>query len=160
MTQAFSYHRSVAPLIWAFVGIALVELVVTHVLVALWKPWIAAVFTLLSASGVIWFIGVIRSFKRLPVLIEDDRLIMRVGTLKRVDLARDRIGGLKEQWRAETLRHDQVLKLSLLAYPNVVIELSEPIAGRRGSVRAIGHRLDDPAGFAVALARWRAMESR
>jgi hypothetical protein len=158
VTQAFSYHRAVAPMMWAFVGIALVELVVTHLLVALWKPWVAVLLTLISASGVIWLVGVIRSFKRL--LIEGDRLILRVGTLKRVDLAREQVGGLREQWSAETFKQGGALKLSLLAYPNVMVELTEPIAGWRGQVHTIGHRLDDPTGFGVALGRWRARESQ
>ena len=35
VTQQFAYHRAVAPMMWVFFGIASVELVVTHLLLAL-----------------------------------------------------------------------------------------------------------------------------
>ena len=98
MTQAFAYHRAVAPMVWAFFGIASVELVVTHVLVALWRPGVAMALSLVSLTGIVWLVATVRSFKRLPVLIEDDRLVMRVGTLKRVDVARGDVLGSRADW--------------------------------------------------------------
>ena len=49
-----------------------------------------------------------------------------------------------------------MLNLSLLAYPNVLVVLAEPVAGRRGRpIRAIAHRLDDPSAFVEAVNRFR-----
>ena len=154
MTQAFAYHRAVAPTVWAFVGIACVELAVTHFLVALWRPWVAAALSVVSLSGVGWLVALVRSFRRLPVLIEDERLVMRVGTLKRVDLSREQVRGLRANWDAQTFRGGEAVKLSLLAWPNVLVDLAEPVAGRRGPVRGVAHRLDDPARFTAALNAW------
>ncbi len=36
--MTFAYHRAVTPMLWAFVAIAGIELIVDHLLVALWKP--------------------------------------------------------------------------------------------------------------------------
>lgn len=154
MTRAFAYDRAVAPMMWVFLGIAWVELVVTHLLVALWHPWVAIVLSLVSLTGVIWLVRLLRSLRRLPVLIEDERLVMRVGTLKRVDLSRAQIAGLRQRWDAQAFKRGETLKLSLLAWPNVVIDLDEPVTGWRRPVRAVAHRLDDPAAFAAALSDW------
>ena len=156
MTQAFSYHRAVAPMVWAFLGIAMIELVVTHLLVALWRPWVAIGLSTLSLTGVIWLIRQLRAMPRLPVLIEDDRLVMRIGTLKRLDIPRAHVAGLRRHWDAQVFRGGEAVKLSLLAWPNVVIDLTQPVAGWRGPVRAVAHRLDEPAAFTAALELWRA----
>lgn len=159
MTQAFAYRRAVAPMLWAFVGIASIELVVTHLLIALWWPRVALVLSALSLLGIVWLIGVLHSFHRLPVLIEADRLVMQVGTLRRVDVPRTQVRGLHQTWDAATFKGRGALKLSLLAYPNVVVDIAPPLAGRRAPLHAVGHRLDDPAGFTRALTAWLAAPS-
>lgn len=156
--EAFSYHRAVAPLMWVFVGLASIELVVVHLLVAMWRPRVALALSALSLLSMLWLVSVIRSFKRLPVVIEQDRLVVRVGTLKRIDVPRGRVTGLRETWNAADLKARGVLKLSLIAYPNVVIDIDPPV-GRRGLIRAVSHRLDDPASFAQALSAWLAPSS-
>lgn len=152
--MSFTYHRAVTPMLWAFVGIAGIELIVDHLLVAMWKPKVALSLSALTIPSVIWLIGVIRSCRRLPVLIEEDRLVLRVGTLKRVDVPRGQVVGLRETWDGSVFKARDALKLSLLAYPNVVVAIDPPVVGRRGPIRLIGHRLDDPAAFAAALTPW------
>jgi hypothetical protein len=51
------------------------------------------------------------------------------------------------------------MNLALIAYPNVVVDLVDPLPGRRG-IRAIAHRLDDPHGFADALRALRGRHDR
>lgn len=141
-------------MMWAFVAVAGVELVVTHLLVALWRPGVALVLSALTVPGVVWLIGVIRSFRRLPVVIEQDRVVMRTGTLMRVDVPRGQVAGLQEVWDSQTFKARGARKLSLLAYPNVVVALDPPVAGRRGPIRLVGHRLDDPGAFRTAIETW------
>jgi hypothetical protein len=43
------------------------------------------------------------------------------------------------------------MNLAMLSYPNVIVDLAEPIARGRRSIRHIAHRLDDPVGFVAAL---------
>lgn len=146
-------------MLWAFVCVASVELVVVHLLLALWRPWVALVLSIATGASIIWLVGVIRSMRRLPVLIEPERLVLRVGTLSRVDVPRASVVGLRSQWNASTFRQRDAVKLSLLAYPNVVVELDPPVPGRRAPVRLVGHRLDDAPAFVAALNRWIATPS-
>ena len=150
----FAYHRSVAPMMWVLVAIACVELVVVHMLVALWKPWVALALSLVSLGGLVWLIGVIRSFPRLPVRIGDGRLLMRVGTLRGIEIPLSAIAGLRKSWDAAAIKHRSVLNLAMIAYPNIVVDLREPIMAGGPMPRpviAVAHRLDDPAAFAATL---------
>jgi hypothetical protein len=151
--QAFSYHRAIAPMLWAFVAIALVELIVVHLLLAHWSHTAALILSALSLASILWLVSVIRSFRRLPVLITPDALVMRVGTLKGATVPLSQVAGLRESWDAELLRRRDVLNLALIAYPNVVVMLHGPLQMGRREVIASAHRLDDPLAFTAALPR-------
>lgn len=147
----FSYHRAVAPMMWVLMAIGTVELVVTHLLLRLfWNPLAANVFSALTLSGLAWLAWTVASFRRLPVRIEADRVIMRAGTLRRMELPLPAIAGLRREWDAQALKAPGVAKLSLLSYPNIVLDLAAPLPGRR-PVTAVAHRLDDPAAFTAAM---------
>lgn len=148
-TAAFSYHRSVAPMLWVFVALASTELLVVHALLSHWFPQTALVLSGLSLATVIWLVAAIRSFRRLPVLIEADALTMRVGLLKSYRVPLADIVGLRESWTAEELKARQVANLALIAWPNIWIDLAGSV-GRRG-VTAIAHKLDEAAAFKAAL---------
>ncbi len=155
----FAYHRSIAPMMWVLVAIAGVELIVVHFLVALWSAYAALALSLLSLSGMVWLIGVLRSFRRLPVRLDSDRLFMRVGRLHEITIPLTAVAALRSHWDAAALKDRSLLKLSLIAYPNIVVDLREPIVShglRSRSVRAVAHRLDDPAAFIAALEKHRA----
>lgn len=148
----FAYHRSIAPMMWVFVAIAITELAVVHLLVAMWAPWVALVLSALTLGSIIWLVAVIRGFARLPVRIADGQLLMRVGTLKQASTPLANIAGLAPHWDAAMLKQRDVLNLALIAYPNVVVVLNAPVVvGRSRRVSKIAHRLDDAAAFAAAL---------
>ena len=150
----FPYHRSLAPMMGVFLALASIELVVVHLLVALWRPWVALLLSLFSLATIAWLVALIRSFKRLPVRIADGTLIMRAGNLHRVDIPLADIAGLRSAWDAASLKQRDVLNLAMIAYPNIVIDLRRPIRlGRRREIRAVAHRFDDPVAFAQAIAR-------
>ena len=154
-TLRFDYHRSVAPMMWVLVTLSGIELLVVHFLLALWRPWVALVVSVVTLAGIAWLIGVIRSFRILPVLIDGDQLVMRAGRLRALPIPLDRIAGFRETWTATDLKARDVANLALIAYPNIWIDLTEPVAGRR-PVRAVAHKLDDPIAFRTALDRARA----
>ncbi|HEX8446652.1 MAG TPA: hypothetical protein VF649_08560 [Sphingomonas sp.] len=145
---AFPYHRGLAPPMWALFGLGMVEMLVVHGLVALWWPRVAMLLSVVSIGGLVWVGRLIRSFRRMPVTVSGDVLTMRVGRLRTVAVPVSAISGLRDAWSATDLKQQGVVNLGLLAYPNIVIDLDPPVAGRRAwPIRAIAHRLDDPAAF-------------
>lgn len=150
---AFSYSRSLAPLMWAFACIMAVELAVTHLLVAsLWSPAAAAIFSLLTLAMLVWTVLLIRSFKRLPVMVGGGDVLMRLGKLKSVRVPAGRIAGIRTSWPSGAEKRSGVLNLALINYPNVMLDLDPPLSGKR-PLTAIAHRLDDAAGFVAAIRR-------
>jgi hypothetical protein len=138
-------------MMWIFVAIATVETLVVHLLVALWRPWVAAAFSVVSVATVIWLVGAIRSFKKLPVEITDEKLVWRVGRLKTAVVPIDQVRELKTEWTATDLKRRDILNCALIAYPNTVVVLDGPVKAGRRSVSELAHRLDDPTGFATAI---------
>jgi hypothetical protein len=149
--MTFAYHRSVAPMMWILVAIATVETLVVHLFVALWRPWVAALLSVVSVATIVWLVGVIRSFKTLPVEITDGQLIWRVGRLRNAVVPLDRVRALKTEWTAADLKRRDLLNCAMIAYPNTVVVLDGPVVAGRRSVLELAHRLDDPTGFATAI---------
>jgi hypothetical protein len=151
---AFSYDRALAPLLWMFASIMVVELAVVHLFVsALWSARAAMILSVLSLATLAWIVLQIRALKRLPVLIGVDGVTMRVGSLKYLFVPQDRIAGVRTSWAREALKQRSVLNLALINYPNVMLDLDPPLRARRRSIQAVAHRLDDPTAFVVAVER-------
>lgn len=150
----FAYHRSLAPMIGVLLGIAIVEMLVVHLVVVAWLGWWAALVAgVIDASLVIALIGLIRSFRRLPVTLVDGVLTMRAGALKTVTIPVAHIAGLRTSWDAAALKQRGVLNLALASWPSVVVDLDPPIALRRGrQLHAVAHKLDEPVAFHAAIA--------
>ena len=138
-------------MMWILVAIATVETLVVHLLVALWRPWVAALLSVLSVATIIWLVGAIRSFGTLPVEIADGQLVWRVGRLKSITVPLDRVRGLKTEWTAADIKRRNVLNCAMIAYPNTVVVLDAPVVAGRRSVSELAHRLDNPVDFATAL---------
>jgi hypothetical protein len=154
---AFSYSRALAPLLWAFVAVLVVELGIAHLLVrAFWNGTAALIVSGISLAALIWTIAFTLSLKRRPVLVDANGVTMRVGSLKTVRIPVARIAALVTSWPRERLKERGVLNLALINYPNVMLELhpvDSPQPARGGNLKAVAHRLDDPAGFTAAMAR-------
>lgn len=148
--RTFHYHRGIAPMMWMLVLISGIELLVVHFLVSFWSGTAALILSALTAAIIVWIVLLIRSMKRLPVWIGEGRLVMATGRLKRIETPLANVAGVRGAWTAADLRSSRVLNLALIAYPNVIVDLVEPIAGTR-PVSAIAHRLDDAPAFVAAL---------
>jgi hypothetical protein len=146
----FAYHRSLAPLMWVFVALASLEALVVHPVMSALDWRVALALTAISVSSIAWFVLLIRSFKRLPVMVGEGQVLFRAGTLRKVAVPLGNIAAVRRNWPSEALKAPGVLNLGLMAYPNVLIELREPMAGRRPVV-AIAHKFDDPDAFVAAL---------
>lgn len=151
---SFSCSRALAPTLWAFAAIMAVELVVVHLLVSgLWNRNAAAILSMVSLAALVWTIVLIRSLKRLPVLVDAEGVTMRAGSLKSVHVPGEQVAGVRTTWPGDALKQRTVLNLALINYPNVMLDLDPPLLTRRRSIHAIAHRLDDPFGFVAAIER-------
>ncbi|WP_245739146.1 hypothetical protein [Sphingomonas rubra] len=149
----FGYRRGIAPMLWVLVALCVVELVVVHLLLAIWVPRAALLVSILTLVGMGWLIRMILSFDGRPVRIEGDCLVLQVGTLRRVTVPLAAVAGVRLRgWSGEEVKRRSTLNLALVAWPNVAVDLAAPLPGRRGIVTIV-HRLDDPHGFAAALRR-------
>ncbi|MDG2532764.1 hypothetical protein P6144_03835 [Sphingomonas sp. HITSZ_GF] len=145
------YHRSLAPMMWVFAGLAGLELVIVHFLLALWDWRIALVVTLASLAAVTWLVRAIRSFRTLPVTIDDGCVTFRAGHIATLAVPVANIAAIRTQWAGPEIKQRDLLNLGLIAYPNVLVEFSAPVPRRRRAIRAVAHRFDDPAAFIAAL---------
>jgi len=134
-------------MMWVFVALASIELVVVHLMVLLlWSGVAAAVLSLATLAGIAWLVVAIASMPRLPVLLDAEALLMRVGTISAVRVPLAAVAG----WEDGPVKGATMLNLALIAHPNTVVMLREPLPGRRG-ITAVAHRLDDPQAFRRAL---------
>jgi len=152
----FDYYRAVAPMVWMLVACGVVELIVTHALIAFWFPTAALLLSLLTLGGLGWLVRGLLLMKHRPVLLGGGRLVMRTGSIAGVDIPLDTIAGVRPSIDTVAMKQRSVLNLALLAYPNIVVDLVVPLPGRR-RVMTVAHRLDDPAAFVTALERLRAV---
>jgi hypothetical protein len=145
--RAFTLHResSVATLFGFLTGVSLMEAALLHLLVARWSVTAAWILTALSVYGAVWLVAVARSFSLRPVLLTDDELIVRAGLLWAVRIPRCQVA-------IERPGNPCDLRVPVLADPNVVLRLVEPVVARglygmarKVSTVAIG--FDDPAAF-------------
>ncbi len=149
----FAYHRSLAPMMWVLFALVLIETAVVHLLVALWSPVVALILSLGSVAAVIWLVSLIRSFRARPVRIADGRLHWPAGRLRALEIDVKQIAGLRSEWDADLLKARTCFNAALIAYPNIVIELTAPVAMGRRQVERIAHKLDDREAFVAALSR-------
>ncbi len=152
---AFSYHRSLAPMMWAFMALVGIEAAVMHMLLAFWFPTIALIVSAISLLTLLWLVGVVRSLRRLPVLLDDDRLLWRCGALRALAVPLGQIAGLRAQWDNALVKDRATLNCALIAWPNVMIDLAAPLDYRGRKIVRITHRLDEPDAFIAALNRVR-----
>ncbi|MGZ3377409.1 MAG: hypothetical protein ACXU8S_12495 [Phenylobacterium sp.] len=154
--RAFAYHRSLRPILIALIVAVLLETVVVHVavffLVNRALAWVLLGFSLL---GLIWLLGLVNSVAKLPILVTTDGVRVRAGLIIDLWLPADRIVGVRTGLDFGDLKRPEVLRASLVAYPNVMIELAPPLSvgqgGRRREVTLVALHPDDAPGFAAAV---------
>lgn len=146
----FANHRGVVPMLWVFFSIALVEMVAVHLFVTLRWPVVGWPLTILSAATLVWIVAWIRSWKRLPHRLENGVLTLNMGRMRKIAVPLEIIRAVTPV-DGERLKAPGTLNLVPIAYPNRMIELTQP-TGKRGAVR-IAVRVDDRAAFDAAMSR-------
>lgn len=152
----FHYHRSLMPMMAVLVALALVEATALHLLLALWWPALSIALCVVSLLMLAWLVVLIRSFRRLPVVLEDADLVWRCGTLRGVTVPISQIAGVRAKWTLALVRDRETLNCALIAWPNVVLDLTEPVMMGRRRISRLAHRLDGHEAFIAALERLQA----
>ncbi|WP_443970890.1 hypothetical protein [Sphingobium sp. CR28] len=152
----FHYHRSLTPMMAVLVALVLVEATALHLLPALWWPALSVALSIVSVAALVWLLLLIRSFRRLPVVLEDADLVWRCGTLRGLTIPVSQIAGVRTKWTLALIKDRETLNCALIAWPNVVLDLAEPIKMGRRRISRLAHRLDDQEAFIAALERLRA----
>lgn len=142
-------------MMWVLIALSSIELLVVHFLLSFWSWTAAAILSAVTLAAILWLVALVRSFKRLPVLVDEQWIEMRVGTIKVQRVPTANVAGVRGSFTADEIKRPAVLNLALIAWPNVLLELKEPMAGKRRDVQAVAHRLDDPPGFIAAVDRCR-----
>jgi hypothetical protein len=138
-------------MMWVFLALSGIELAVVHLVVSGFSRTVALALSVVSLAGIAWMVALIVSFGRLPVVIGEGRVLLRVGYLRSIDVPLANIAAIRRHWDGDALKAPGTVNLALIAYPNLLIDLDPPLPGRRREVRAVAHKLDAPDAFLEAL---------
>lgn len=153
--SAFTHHRrsGQAGVVLGFVMLMVVEGIAVHLLLSMWSVLAAWIFTLSSAYGALWLISDYRATVLRPILVGDERILIRGGIRYTVEVSRSVIMSISRK-RPEFGK--EVLSLKLIGPPTHWMIFSEAVDvhgpyGTTRSVRAIGIEPDDPLEFEQAF---------
>lgn len=140
-------------MLWAFFFLVLLESSVVHLLVGLWSPTSAWILFGVSAPALLYLLGLINSIRTLPILVADKGVLVRGGLLIEQFIPIDQVKDVTGSFDNNVIKSRHVLKATLMAHPNLLIELNTPRTvskpfGRRLEITGIGIRPDDPVAFA------------
>ncbi len=156
MAEAFTYHRKsgYGAIVFAILVMMAAEGIPVHILVLRWSAVTAWILTILTAYGMVWFIGDWRAARLRPILLDADELQLRVGLRWTATIPRDQIAAIH---RKRPSGSEPYLRASLPGTTPLWIELTEPITangpyGIKKRARWISLNVDDPERFHQALA--------
>ena len=164
LPPGFSYVRNWAssPLLLAMPLFVIPEMIAFDFV--LWNAgWWRLLSDVLHVYAMLWAIGVVATARIRPHRCDGDRVRLRFGCLRRLDLDRANIatasvhGTVSAGFRRTLRRAGDAMTFTLDGVPAVELTLREPvvvrsIAGRTRSVRRVFVAADDPVAFAAALA--------
>jgi hypothetical protein len=129
--RAFSYSKTVTPVIGAFIFVSAIELPVVHLLL----PWetVRLIVAILSVWGLLWMIGLLASMKVFPHLVDERGLRIRYGTTADVRIPWDAVAHVSARRRSVSSgSHVQlegtVVSVPVLKQTRVDVVLRGPLA--------------------------------
>ena len=159
---AFGYHRHLVPIVSVVLTLQAIEIGAMHLLVGLWSATGALILSIVSLLALIYMVGLVKSFRLRPVLVDRHCLRVRSGILIDKSIAIDNIAAVRTAFASEEVKRAGCVQAGLLAWPNILIELRHPVPDP-GPFRpdrvmdSIAFRLDEPDAF-VRLLRERIAE--
>ncbi|HKR66500.1 MAG TPA: hypothetical protein VJZ00_22425 [Thermoanaerobaculia bacterium] len=138
---------------WASIVACIVVLIVAesigmHLLLRLWKPRVAWLWTALDLWAIAWLLGDYHALRLRRTTLDDDTLHLRFGMRWSADIARTNIASVTQIHDEREWKQRDVLRVAILEPPRWLIALREPVvveglAGLRKTVRAIAILPDD-----------------
>jgi hypothetical protein len=152
----FPNARQLAPMLWAFLAIGVVELAAVHLIVWQWSRAAALLLSGLSGAALLFALALLLSFRGRPVALHRDSLRVRTGFLIDAEIPLSEIAYVQSGYATADYMPGSLLKTSLLASPNAVVLLRRDIdlPGPFGKVRrvhAAALAVDEPARFLAAV---------
>jgi hypothetical protein len=128
-----------------------VETAGLHIILDMWKPWLAWVSTISSAYALLWLVGDAQMIRLYPVALTGDALRVVIGIRWRVTIPLAEITEVSEM---RTVPRG-ALNLALIE-PTVLVTLRAPIEvvgllGIRRRADRIALTIDEPAAFLAAV---------
>ena len=146
--SSFTHHRrsGQAAMVFALLLLMLVEGIAVHVLLLLWSPVAAWIFTAGTIYGALWLFADYRATVLRPILVEEECLTLRAGLRWTMQLPRTRITAITATQPPDV---KETLNLTFLATPTHWIVLNNPLPadgpyGFKRTVETVGIRPDTP----------------
>jgi len=125
--NAFTYHKKsgLSLIFGVFIGLVLVETFVFHLLVERWSPIVAWIGTSLSLYSIIQIIGIIKSASRRPIILEDEKVLLRFGIMSETEVRYEDIEKIELSQR--TINNNPLAKKlgTELTSQNIIIYLKK-----------------------------------
>lgn len=157
--RTFGYTRTVAPVLFAFIGVSAVELPVLHFLL----PWptVRLIADIVSVYGLIWMFGLLASLRVNPHIVAASGLRLRGGGGLDVTIPWDYVASVRAANRSQPGKDIQVnegvLAIGVLKQTSVDVVFGQPTIlelpkGDTEPVTELRFAADEP-GALVAAAR-------
>ncbi|MCT4582094.1 MAG: hypothetical protein N4A35_11800 [Flavobacteriales bacterium] len=161
-TNEFTYHKhsSVIALLAVFIFLALGETAILHYLIQKWNGVVAWVLTIISIYTALQLFGILRSMRKRPIVITDEKLYLRHGIFSETTIALDQIESF-EQSSKSIVFDEQVRRLSPLGELtnyNYIIHLKSPqtlvgLYGLKKHFTTLAFHVDDKRLFHSSLSK-------
>lgn len=155
-TDAITFHERNG---WSTILICILvmltaESIGMHLLLALWKPAAAWLWTALDVWGAVWLIGDYHALRLRRTTIDDDALHLRYGMRWSVSIPLTAIASIDDVHAEREWKRRGVLKIAILEEPRWLVTLREPvvargIAGMRRTIDALALLPDDDGAISV-----------
>jgi hypothetical protein len=159
--NGFTSHKKggLSTLLALFIGLIMMETFALHLALYQWVPIAALILTILSSYTALQILGMSKSLKRRPILLEDQVLKVRYGLFGSADIALSKITGVRASSKTKDEKEDMAVKVSPLKdfdKHNIVLSLSEPeilhgLYGKKSEFKTLLMRVDDTDRFVEEL---------
>ena len=126
-SNAFTYHKKsgLSLIFGLLIGLVLVETFAFHLLIERWSPIVAWIGTGLSLYSIIQIIGIIKSASRRPIILENEKVMLRFGIMSETEVLYEDIEKIELSQR--TISNNPLAKKlgTELTSQNVIIYLKK-----------------------------------